>query len=132
MILNNDELDFADYLLRATEHLSGKEETAAIMRIALKAAVHAAQTVNPKAKAPGAFMTKRELTRLRKESADLWVALADLECQVNLIIESLLNHRHNRGVALTIEEGRKLECIKKRLLDYDDEMLVVKGELFTK
>ena len=124
--------DFADFLLLATEHLKGKEETDAILRIALKAAIYAAQTVNPKFKAPDSFLTKRELTRIRKESADLWVALTDLECQVNLIIESLLNHRHSRGVALTIQESKTLEATKERLAAYDRESLVAQGEIFVK
>ena len=76
--------------------------------------------------------SKREVTRMAKESANLWEALADVEMAQNVIVSKLLEAVDEGsplpfgiGVGLTLEQADKLKEIRERLGDFD------KSPLFT-
>lgn len=65
----------------------------------------------------------RQINRLKKESADLWVALTEFECNQNVICASLLHGAQNElTIPLTIEQASKLEKIRERLNQFDDDL----------
>lgn len=67
--------------------------------------------------------TKRDVTRARKESADLWVALTEVEAKLNAIIELKVQ----RLPELSIELANELKRIRERLESYDN-LPLVKGD----
>ena len=74
------------------------------------------------AKQSAATATKRQINRLKKESADLWMALSDVEVKTNVIIEHILNHREQRSVDLTVEQIDTLSKARDRLKQFDEDM----------
>lgn len=76
--------------------------------------------------------SKREVTRMAKESANLWEALAEVEIAQNVIVSKLLEgveagdfSLFGEGVNSTIEQADKLKEIRERLTEFD------KSPLFT-
>lgn len=73
--------------------------------------------------------TKREVTRAMKESADLWEALSETECKLNVIVGYLLRFQQGEGsegtelvkiaVEMTPVQAEQLHAIRGRLLSYD-------------
>ena len=64
-----------------------------------------------KPKGVSAPATKRDINRLKRETADLWVELTEVECKLNAIIELKVQ----RLPDLTVEQDAALTRIRKRL-----------------
>lgn len=75
-----------------------------------------------KAKAP-VMATKRQVTRLMKESADLWEALSEVLTAQNMIISRLLQSGGDDVcVSMTIEQTDALKKCRERLDAFDDQI----------
>lgn len=72
-----------------------------------------------------AAATKRDINRLKKQSADLWVALTDVECNVNLVIGHLLGGEAELGADLTIQQAERLKAAREALNKFDADLAMV-------
>ena len=76
--------------------------------------------------------TKRDVNKLMREAESLWTALTEVECNMNVVVNALLDNDFGpRNIALTIEQGAALERIRTHLQKFREEPLVEQGELFT-
>lgn len=69
--------------------------------------------------------TKRDINKLMKQSADLWVALTDIECNVNLIVAHLLESNSELkklGIDLTDQQLTRLTEARKALRAFDGDI----------
>ena len=72
--------------------------------------------------------TKRDITNARKESANLWEALTDVETSLNGVINVLLavgcsNDPSvvSKTADIVLEQADKLKEVRERLSAYDDQ-----------
>ena len=66
--------------------------------------------------------SKREINRLKKESADLWVSLTDVECNINLIVGYLLDNQEADAIQLTDEQLTRLRKAREVLSSFDGDI----------
>lgn len=66
--------------------------------------------------------TKRDINKLMKQSADLWVALTDIECNVNLIVGYLLDNQEAEAIFLTDELLTRLRKAREALRSFDGDI----------
>ena len=66
--------------------------------------------------------SKREINRLKKQSADLWVSLTDVECNINLIVGYLLDNQEADAIQLTDEQLTRLRKAREVLSSFDGDI----------
>jgi len=66
--------------------------------------------------------SKREINRLKKQSADLWVSLTDVECNINLIVSYLLDNQEADAIQLTDEQLTRLRKAREVLSSFDGDI----------
>ena len=119
----------SDALLKAVESMSDKDAHDHIDLVA----AHTHQVIDHDWKPPKAA-TKRDITRLQRESADLWSALTDVETSLNGVIQVLLAvgcsndpSVANKAAEIVLEQAGALKAVRDRLNSYDDQPLLKGG-----
>ena len=78
-----------------------------------------------------AAVTKRDINKLMKQSADLWVALTDIECNFNLIVSHLLDNKaelKQLGVDMADAQLTRLAEARKALRAFDGDIGALQQE----